>query len=73
MNCAGYVGDRDPATVMPSTRGAVGGLMGTADQVAEIVAVYNEAGIDTFNVQFDNDLLDEQIPRFGEEVIARFR
>ena len=73
VNCAGYVGDRDPATVMPSTRGAVGGLMGTADQVAEIVAVYNEAGIDTFNVQFDNDLLDEQIPRFGEEVIARFR
>jgi alkanesulfonate monooxygenase SsuD/methylene tetrahydromethanopterin reductase-like flavin-dependent oxidoreductase (luciferase family) len=73
VNCTAYVGDADPATVMPSTFGASGGLMGTADQVLEIVESHRAAGVDTFHVQFQNDLIDEQIPVFGEQVIAKLR
>ena len=45
--------------------------MGTAEQVLDTVAQYREAGVDTFHVQFQNDIIDEQIPAFGELVIAR--
>ena len=73
VNCTAYVGSEDPATVMPSTFGAAGGLMGTAEQVLEIIERHREAGVDTFQVQFQNDIAHEQIPAFGEQVIAKLR
>ena len=73
VNCNAYVGDEDPATKLATTFGNPGGLMGTADQVLETVELYREAGVDTFHVQFQNDIIDEQIPAFGELVIAKAR
>ena len=73
VNCTAYVGDKDPASVMPSTFGSAGGLMGTATQVFDIIERHRQAGVDTFHVQFNNDIIDEQIPRFGEEIIAKLR
>ena len=71
VNCNAYVGDEDPATKLATTFGAPGGVMGTAEQALEIVARYREAGVDTFHVQFQNDILTEQIAAFGELVIAK--
>ncbi|MDE2838027.1 MAG: LLM class flavin-dependent oxidoreductase [Chloroflexota bacterium] len=71
LNCNAYVGDEDPATKLAQVFGNRGGLMGTADQVLEIVEQCREAGVDTFHVQFQNDIIDEQIPAFGEQIIAR--
>ena len=71
LNCNAYVGDEDPATKLASVFGNPGGLMGTGEQVLETVERYREAGVDTFHVQFLNDVIDEQIPAFGEQVIAR--
>ncbi|MEE8518900.1 MAG: LLM class flavin-dependent oxidoreductase [Dehalococcoidia bacterium] len=65
VNCSAYVGTADP--------GASGGLTGTADQVLDIVEKHREAGIDTFHVGFQSDMLDEQIPAFGEQIIAKLR
>jgi alkanesulfonate monooxygenase SsuD/methylene tetrahydromethanopterin reductase-like flavin-dependent oxidoreductase (luciferase family) len=71
VNCTAYVGNRELAKVMPPTLGSGGGLMGTADQVLEIIEKHREAGVDTFHVQFKDDILDEQIPAFGEQIIAK--
>lgn len=73
VNCTAYVGDRDIAEVMPSTFGSSGGLMGTPDQVFDIIEKHRLAGVDTFHVQFAGDILDEQIPAFGEQVIAKLK
>ena len=71
VNCNAYVGGEDPATKLATTFGNPGGVMGTAEQTLEIVARYREAGVDTFHVQFQNDIIAEQIPAFGEMVIAK--
>lgn len=71
LNCNAYVGDEDPETKLASVFGNPGGLMGTGEQVLETVERYREAGVDTFHVQFLNDIIDEQIPAFGEQVIAK--
>ncbi len=71
INCNAYVGDEDPSTKLATTFGNQGGLMGSAEEVLEIVERCREAGIDTFHVQFLNDIIDEQIPAFGEQVIAK--
>ena len=73
INCTAYVGDQDPASVMPSTLGSSGGLMGTPDQVLDIIEKHRAVGVDTFHVQFANDIVDEQIPAFGEQVIAKLK
>ena len=73
INCTAYVGDKDPASVMPSTLGSTGGLMGTPDQVLDIIEKHRAVGVDTFHVQFANDIVDEQIPAFGEQIIAKFK
>ena len=72
INCTAYVGDADPASVMPSTLGAAGGLMGTVNQVLDIIDKHHAAGVDTFHVQFPPDLIEEQIPEFGERIIALY-
>ena len=71
INCNAYVGDEDPATKLAAVFGNQGGLAGTADQVLEIIEGCREAGVDTFHVQFQNDIIDEQIPAFGEQIIAK--
>lgn len=73
VNCTAYVGDKDPASVMPSTFGAAGGLMGTQDQVLDIIEKHLAAGVDTFHIQFAADIIDEQIPAFGEQIIAKLK
>ena len=73
LNCTAYVGDADPASLMPQTLGTRGGIMGTADQVLSEIETWSEAGVDTFHVQFPGDDLDEQISAFGEQVIAKLR
>jgi alkanesulfonate monooxygenase SsuD/methylene tetrahydromethanopterin reductase-like flavin-dependent oxidoreductase (luciferase family) len=73
VNCTAYVGDKDPASVMPSTFGSAGGLMGTPDQVFDIIDKHRKAGVDTFHVQFANDIIDDQVPSFGEQVIRKLR
>lgn len=49
------------------------GLTGTADQILETVAVYREAGVDTFHLQFPPEHTAEQIRRFGREVLPKVR
>ena len=73
VNCNAYVGNEDPATKLATTFGNPGGLTGTAEQVLETIERYREAGVDTFHVQFQNDIIAEQIPAFGEQVIAKVR
>ena len=71
VNCNAYVGNEDPATKLATTFGNPGGLTGTAEQVLETIERYREAGVDTFHVQFQNDIIAEQIPAFGEQIIAK--
>ena len=73
VNCTAYVGAADPASLMPQTLGTRGGIMGTADQLLEQIETWREAGMDTFHVQFPGEMIDEQIPAFGEQVIAKLR
>ena len=73
VNCNAYVGNEDPATKLATTFGNPGGLTGTPEQVLETIERYREAGVDTFHVQFQNDIIAEQIPAFGEQVIAKVR
>ena len=73
VNCNAYVGNEDPATKLATTFGNPGGLTGTPEQVLGTIARYREAGVDTFHVQFQNDIIAEQIPAFGEQVIAKVR
>ena len=73
VNCNAYVGNEDPATKLATTFGNPGGLTGTPEQVLETIARYREAGVDTFHVQFQNDIIAEQIPAFGEQIIAKVR
>ena len=58
---------------MPSTFGAAGGLMGTQDQVFDIIEKHRAAGVDTFHIQFAADIIDEQLPAFGEQIIAKLK
>lgn len=71
LNCTAYIGPDDPADHVPATFGSPFGLLGTPDQVRETVERFREAGADTFHVQFDNSIMDEQIEAFGREVISR--
>jgi alkanesulfonate monooxygenase SsuD/methylene tetrahydromethanopterin reductase-like flavin-dependent oxidoreductase (luciferase family) len=73
VNATAYVGNEDPASVTPTTFGAKGGLMGTQEQIFEIIEKHRAVGIDTFHVQFDAGIIDEQIPAFGEQIIAKLR
>ena len=46
--------------------------MGTVNEVLDIIDKHHAAGVDTFHVQFPSDLIDEQIPEFGERIIALY-
>ncbi|MBL75700.1 MAG: hypothetical protein CL763_02085 [Chloroflexi bacterium] len=73
VNCNAYVGYDDPNSKLAPTFGNQGGLTGSPEQVLEIVETYKEAGVDTFHVQFMNDIIHEQIPAFGEAIIAKVK
>ncbi len=74
---------RDPAGIRRALNGAgaiaahadeaertgQGGLTGTVDQILETIAVYREAGVDTFHLQFPAENTAEQIRQFGREVL----
>ena len=51
----------------------VSGLIGTPEEIIELVQAYRGAGVDTFVVNFGPGLALEQIARFGAEVIPEAR
>ena len=73
LNGTGYIGDEDPDTVVPQTFGRRGGLMGNADHILATIDEYVSLGVDTFHLQFPNDILEDQLAQFGEEIIAKVR
>ena len=68
VNCSAFVGAVTPPDVDPAR-----GLVGTPDQVLEIIEKHRDAGIDTFQLGFPSDIVDEQIPAFGEQIIAKLK
>jgi FMNH2-dependent dimethyl sulfone monooxygenase len=52
-----------------SNRGLRSGLVGTAEQVAELVAEFEAAGVDLLLLQFSPQL--EEMERFAETVIRK--
>ena len=73
LNGTGYIGDEDPDAVIPQTFGRRGGLMGNPDKILATIDEFVELGVDTFHLQFPNDILEQQLTQFGEEVIAKVR
>ena len=69
----GYIGEEDPATRVPWVHGTPGGLVGTPDRILDDVEYFLDLGVDTFQLAFAPDGIDEQLQRFGEEVIAKLR
>jgi len=75
INGAGYVA-RDRADADASREQGTGiggysnaGLVGTVDEILDIIRAYRAAGVDTFSVRFPAGQVMEQIRRFGAEVI----
>jgi len=73
LNGTGYIGDKDPNDVIPETMGRRGGLMGNAARILEIIDEYVELGVDTFQLQFPGDMVEDQLKQFGAEVIAKVK
>ena len=73
LNGTGYIGDKDPNDVIPETMGRRGGLMGNAARILEIIDEYVELGVDTFQLQFPYDMVEDQLKQFGAEVIAKVK
>lgn len=71
VNATAYIGDEDPSLHVPKTFGSPHGLLGTRDQILETIQSYSRAGVDTFHVQFDNAIIEEQIESFGRDIISR--
>ena len=69
----GYVGDEDPASKVPWVHGTPGGLVGPPDRILSDIEHYMKLGVDTFQLAFSPEGIDEQLQRFGEEVIAKLR
>jgi alkanesulfonate monooxygenase SsuD/methylene tetrahydromethanopterin reductase-like flavin-dependent oxidoreductase (luciferase family) len=78
INCAGFVG-ANAAAVEAYRAASAGspfgnaGLVGTVAEIVETVRAYRAAGVDTFNVRFPADVVEEQLRRFGAEVIPAVR
>jgi alkanesulfonate monooxygenase len=74
-------GGTDPKTAMyqvlagtsriGSNGGTLAGLVGSYEQVTERITAFHEAGIELFMLQFQP--LDEELDRFAENIIGRFR
>lgn len=69
----GYIGEEDPASKVPWVHGTPGGLVGPPDRIISDVEHYMKLGVDTFQLAFAPEGIDEQLQRFGEEVIAKVR
>jgi len=71
----------DPASVMAATMrrsprvgsngGTAAGLVGSYDRVAERIIAFNDAGIETFMLQYQP--FEEEMRRFAGEVMPRVR
>ena len=53
--------------------GIPGGLVGTPDRILGDIEHYMKLGVDTFQLAFAPEGIDEQLQCFGEEVIAKVR
>ena len=73
LNGTGYIGDADPDTVIPETFGRRGGLMGNTAKILATIEEYVELGVDTFQLQFPNDIIEDQLKQFGAEVLAKVK
>jgi alkanesulfonate monooxygenase SsuD/methylene tetrahydromethanopterin reductase-like flavin-dependent oxidoreductase (luciferase family) len=73
LNGTGYIGDADPDSVLPETFGRRGGLLGNAAKILATIEEWVELGVDTFQLQFPNDIIEEQLKQFGAEVIAKVK
>ena len=71
LNGTGYIGDADPDAVIPETFGRRGGLMGNTAKILATIEEYVELGVDTFQLQFPNDIIEDQLKQFGAEIIAK--
>ena len=69
----GYIGDDDPDKNVPWIHGIPGGLVGPADRILDDIQRYVDLGVDTFQLAFSSEGIDEQLHRFGEEVISKVR
>ena len=69
----GYIGEDDPETKVPAVHGIRGGLVGTPDRILADIEFYIGLGVDTFQLAFSPEGIDEQLHRFGEEVISKVR
>ncbi len=47
----------------------VGGMVGTVDEIVEMIRSYRDAGVNVFSLRFPADRALEQVRRFGAEVI----
>ena len=79
LNGGGVIGDsaaeveKIRQTIDPQNYLAVQGLMGTAEQVLELVNLYRENGVDTFHLRIPPQMAVEQIQRFGRDVLPKVR
>jgi alkanesulfonate monooxygenase SsuD/methylene tetrahydromethanopterin reductase-like flavin-dependent oxidoreductase (luciferase family) len=75
INGAGYVArDKDDAAATRDRATGIGGyssqgLVGTVDEILDIIRAYRHVGVDTFSVRFPAGQVVEQMKRFGAEVI----
>ena len=79
MNGAGFVAESTAelehykANAPQPVGGPRGGLIGSRDEVLQTLLQYRAAGVDTFNVSFPNETAEEQIKRFGRQIIQASR
>ena len=73
LNGSAVIGEGDVAARIPESARSRGGLLGTPERILETIGAYAEAGVDEFHVSFPPSEAEEQLKRFGQEVIARVR
>ena len=67
---AGYVArNAEEAASYRQQNPAATGMIGTADEVLETIRAYHAAGVDTFLVRLQGPEAQEQMRRFGKEII----
>jgi alkanesulfonate monooxygenase SsuD/methylene tetrahydromethanopterin reductase-like flavin-dependent oxidoreductase (luciferase family) len=75
INGAAYVAS-DPGDATAQRAQGIGiggfvnaGLIGTVDEILDIIRAYRHVGVDTFGIRFPAGQVVEQMRRFGAEVI----
>ncbi len=65
--------DQIRQAVNPMDIPPLGGLIGTADQIIDLIGTYRELGVTGFNLSFPRRDRDGHIERFGEAIISELR